>query len=55
MKGLVSERAEKLRKINLNSGKMLINLVNDLLDSFLLKNDKFEMKKQNIVINDLIS
>lgn len=32
MKGRLQPQAEKLRLINLNSGKMLLSLVNDLLD-----------------------
>ena len=50
----VDEKGERLRKINLRSGKMLLSLVNDMLDQFQIKNQQFQKHFSNFSIDDVV-
>jgi signal transduction histidine kinase len=52
LSSIKDEKGRKLQKINYNSAKMLLCLVNDLLDLFQIKNYKFSKRMTNFEISE---
>lgn len=49
-----NKKAERLRKINLASGRLLLSLVNDLLDLFQIKNKKFTKRMKSVDVRKFL-